>query len=298
MFFDNEEAQDRNKDFIESVRDILAADRSSVTSEGTVDNIKKTQNVNRTAVENTYATAVIPLYKGVSRKPAYPPTASEAVELSPPTISETVEKVAIDFEKDRLHLEGPCYFAKDSLSGKNLFGLKDPRPDVGFGIRKKSLDLNPVKLSPGSQNLIRAAGCLDHCFAITELKGPDAPFAHAATQAMRGGVKLVRAKREAWVRAGYTPSTLGADRNSWVFAMAWEHGRVDVFVCWHESVPGDEIDHQTWLDTYALLKRDEIHRFKCDLHNILDWGLNPRRVADLEQMVKDIAAKEAADGKV
>ncbi|KAL8920541.1 MAG: hypothetical protein Q9208_006163 [Pyrenodesmia sp. 3 TL-2023] len=309
MFFDNEEAQIRNKDFFKNVHDILAGDRSSATSEATVDIIKKTQNTNRTAMENTYAAAVIPLYKGVSRTPAYPPTTSEALQspipttteamvLYPPTLREAARPVAVEFEKDRLHWEGPCYFVKDSLSGNKSFGLSDPQPDMGFGIRKKSLELNPVKLSGEAKNLIRAAGCLDHCFSITELKGPDLPFSQAVTQAMRAGVKLVRAKREAWLRAGYGHVKSGADPNSWVFTMAWEHGRVDVFVCWHESLPGGEIDHQTWLDTYALLRKDDIRRFRRDLHNILDWGLNPQRVAGLEQMVRDIAAKEAADAKV
>ncbi|KAL8879023.1 MAG: hypothetical protein Q9198_003285 [Flavoplaca austrocitrina] len=308
VFFDKKEAEDRNRGFIKSVYDILAGDRSSVTSEATVDKIKQAQRENRTAMENTYATAVLPLYKGVSRTPAYSltmneaeepplPTMGEAMEPRPLTFSEAAKPVAVEFEKDRLHWEGPCHFVQDSMSGKKLFGLKDPRPDLGFGIRKKSLDPHPVKLSPGSKNLIRTAGCLKHCFAITELKGPDEPFAHAETQAMQAGVKLVRAKREARVRAGYAPVTSGADPDSWVFTMAWEHGRVDVFVCWHESIPDGEVDHQTWLDTYGLLKTDDIKRFRRDFHNILDWGLDPQRVAGSEKMERDIAAKEATDGK-
>ncbi|KAL8900909.1 MAG: hypothetical protein Q9207_005469 [Kuettlingeria erythrocarpa] len=307
MFFDDEEVADRNKDFIKRVYEILSSDRSSVTSQGTVDKIKQAQRLNRTAIENTYATAVPRLYMGESRQPAYHqtisaaedpslPTMGEAVEPRPLTFHETVKPVVVEFEKDRLHCEGPCYFVKDSMSGKKLFGWKEPRPDLGFGIRRKSVVLHPVKLSAGSMNLIRAAGCLRHCFSITEFKGPDEPFAHAVTQAMRAGVKLVRAKREARARAGYPSVTAGADPESWVFTMAWEHGRVDVFVCWHESIAGAEIDHQTWLNTYALLKTDDIKEFRRDLHNILDWGLDPQRVAGLDQMERDIAAKEAANG--
>lgn len=260
-------------------------------------------------MENTYAAVVPPLYIGVSRQPAYHQTMSQAEDPSLPTMGEAVEPrpltfreaampVVVEFADDRLHCEGPCNFVKDSMSGKKLFGLKDLRPDLCFGIRKKSLDAHPVKLSSGSKNLIQAAGCLRHCFSTVDFKGPDQPFPHAETQAMQAGVKLVRAQREARVRAGYAPVTSGADPESWVFTIAWEHGRVDVFVCWHESIPGGgEIDHQTWLNTYALLKTDDIKEFRRDLHNILDWGLDPQRVAGLEQMERDIAAREAADGQ-
>lgn len=56
---------------------------------------------------------------------------------------------------DTAALGDPCYFVKDSMSGKKPFGLKDPRPDLAFGIKKK-LDLDPVELTSGTKNLIRA----------------------------------------------------------------------------------------------------------------------------------------------
>ncbi|KAL8752039.1 MAG: hypothetical protein Q9184_005867 [Pyrenodesmia sp. 2 TL-2023] len=289
MFFNKDLARERNRDFFKSVKDILTGDRCSAASDTTVDDIQKAQNAHETSVENTYATNVFPLYKGKSR-----------TLVPPKTLRDLVTPVVRDFADDRLHDEGPCYFVKDLLrgpSGKKTFGLTDPRPDLGFGIKKKLMDLNPAKLTAGTKNLIRAAGCLDHCFAITELKGPDGPFPHAVTQAMRAGVALIIAIRELRRRAGYPPVTLGADKNSWVFTMAWEHGRIDVFVCWHETRPDGELYHQHLLDQYSLLRSEDIIRFRRDLHNILDWGLDPQRVASLEKMERDIAAKEAADGK-
>lgn len=49
-----------------------------------------------------------------------------------------------------------------------------------------------------------------------------------------------------------------------------------------------------WLETYPLLKDKAIKEFCHDLHNILDWGIGPQRIAKLEEMVSDIARREAA----
>lgn len=282
-------ARERNHDFIESVKDILTGDRCSAASENTVENIQKTQDAHETSMENTYVANVFPLYKGKSR-----------TIVPPKTLSDLVTPVVRDFAHDRLHDEGQCPFVKDLLrgpSGKKEFGITDPRPDLGFGIKKKLMDPNPAKLTGGTKTLIRAAGCLDHCFAIIEVKGPDGPFQHAVTQAMRGGVALVIAKNELRRRAGYPTITSGADKNSWVFTMAWEHGRIDVFVCWQETRPEGQLYHQHLLDQYSLLRSEGITRFRRDLHNVLDWGLDPQRLAGLEKMERDIAAKEAADSK-
>ncbi|KAI4169968.1 MAG: hypothetical protein LQ346_008915, partial [Caloplaca aetnensis] len=289
IFFDKDVARDRNLDFINSVKDILTGDRCSAASTTTVENIRKTQKEHETSMENTYAANVFPLYKGKSR-----------TIVPPKSLRDLVTPVVRDFADDRLHDEGPCHFIKEMLrgpSGKKEWGVTDPRPDLGFGIKKKLMDLDPPKLSIGTQNLIRAAGCVNYCFNIGELKGPDGSFSHAVTQAMRGGIALVIAIVELRRRAGYPPVTSGADKESWVFTMAWEHGRIDVFVCWQETRPEGQLYHQTLLNQYPLLTPEGIKDFMRDLHNILDWGLSPRRVAGLEQMERDIAAKEAAEGK-
>lgn len=288
MFYDKDVARERNKDFLNDVLGILTGDRSSVTSETTVKNVQKAQKENETAMENTYATAVFPILMGKSRTVP----SSEILEVIEPTIR--------DFAEDRLHCEGPCYFVKDLIKGpstKKEFGLSDPQPDLGFGIRKKEMEWNPPKVSDGTQNLIRAAGCLEHCFALNEVKGPDDPFAHALTQLLRGGITIVRSKRELTLRAGYTPVKIGADTESWVFAIAWMHNYAEIHVCWHETQLEGEADHMHFLESYTLRKADDIKRFRRDLHNILDWGLDSKRVAGLEQMVRDIAAQEAAESK-
>ncbi|KAL8765109.1 MAG: hypothetical protein Q9209_007708 [Squamulea sp. 1 TL-2023] len=288
MFYDKDIARERNKDFLNDVFDVLTGDRSSVTSQTTVKNVQRAQKENETAMENTYATAVFPILMGKSRTVPSP----DILDVMAPTIR--------DFAQDRLHHEGPCFFVKHLIKGpstKKEFGLTDPHPDLGFGIRKKEMEWNPPKVSDGTQNLIRAAGCLDHCFALSEVKGPDDPFAHAVTQLIRGGITLVRSKRELRLRAGYTPVKIGADPESWVFTIAWMHNYAEVFVCWHETQPEGDADHMHFLESYTLRKAEDIQRFRRDLHNILDWGLDSNRVAGLEQMVRDIAAKEAAENK-
>ncbi|KAI4269340.1 MAG: hypothetical protein LQ337_007341, partial [Flavoplaca oasis] len=289
MFIDQPSVVQRNEDFINGVKEILCGDRSSVTSQATLERIEKAQLLNAWAMENTYASEVLPLYIGSSR--TVKPTSG---------LNEHVDAVIRDFAEDRLHKEGPCYFIKDMLFGprtKKEIGVSDPRPDVGFGIRKRKMDLDVPTLSEGTKLRIRIAGCIDHCFCLGEIKGPDDPFAHALIQALRGGVTLVRAKRDLRNRAGYSAAKVGPDQHSWVFIIAFEYRYAEICVCWHESfADGKEADHMHRLESYKLLDVEGIKQFRRDLHNILDWGLDPQRVADLEQMVRDIAAKEKAQG--
>ncbi|KAI4126818.1 MAG: hypothetical protein LQ338_003552 [Usnochroma carphineum] len=303
MFLDKESARERNQHFINGILEILTGDRSSVTSQRTLKKIQNAQNINAVAMENTYVTAVFPVIIGESRTvKQIPPTTSavaDHTESPNPEMLTQLETVVREFAKDRLHWEGPCYFVKDLISGprtKKEFGISDPRPDLGFGIRKKEMDMDPPKVSNGTKIRIRVAGCLDHCFCIFEAKGPDEPFAQATTQAIRGGASLVRARRELNKRAGRVPVKLGADSDSWVFTVAWMHGYAEIYVSWHESLTDGEAHHMHLLESYALKRPDDIQRFRRDVHNILDWGLDHKRVAGLEQLVKDIAGKEAAEG--
>ncbi|KAL8678591.1 MAG: hypothetical protein Q9186_005053 [Xanthomendoza sp. 1 TL-2023] len=310
MYLDEPGAEDRNANFLARVRAILKGDRSSEKSERSVNAIKESQHANRVAMENTYVTAVLPQLIGTSRTVKIPEeTPTHQLSSSIPSMSEIqnnssnpnvlshMKSVIRSFAEDRLHWEGPCYFVKELITGPRtvkLLGITDPQPDMGFGIRKRALVFNPPILSDDTKNRIHAAGPLDFCFFIIEDKGPDGPFAHAVTQAIRGGATLVRVMRDLRRRAGYEPGGIGADDETFVFTCAWEHGRADIFVSWLEVLPEGEVTHMTWLDSYALLKDRDIKEFCRDLHNILDWGIDPSRIAKLEQMVFDIGKREAA----
>ncbi|KAL9024975.1 MAG: hypothetical protein Q9196_006118 [Gyalolechia fulgens] len=216
---------------------------------------------------------------------------------SNPDVLSHMKTVIRSFAEDRLHWEAPCYFIKELITGPRtvkIFGITDPQPDMGFGIRKRGLVFNPPQLSDDTKNRIHVAGPLDICFFIIEDKGPDSPFAHAVTQAIRGGVTLVRVMRDLRRRAGYEPSGIGADDETFVFTCAWEHGRADILVSWQEVLPEGDVTHMTWLESYALLKDQDIKEFCRDMHNILDWGIDPGRIARLERMALDIEKGEAA----
>lgn len=309
MYLDEEGADKRNTDFIAHVRAILKGDRSSEKSDRSIKEIQKAQRINRVAMENTYVSSVLHQMIGRSRtvKIDHDPSGKHHMsdvdidQLLPnssnPDVVKQIKTVVRDFADDRLHWEGPCYFVKELITGPRtvkIFGIKDPMPDVGFGIREKGLVFNAPKVSDDTMNHIHAAGPLDFCFFIIEDKGPDGPFAHAVTQAIRGGATLVRVMRELRRRAGYEISGMGADYDTFVFTCAWEDGLADIYVSWQEVLPEGEVTHMTWLESYALRKEQDIKEFCRDLHNILDWGIDPTRIEKLEQMVRDIEKKEAA----
>ncbi|KAL8829876.1 MAG: hypothetical protein Q9170_005982 [Blastenia crenularia] len=308
MYLDMPSAEGRNPEFLQQVREILKGDRCSEKSERSVHEIKKEQHTNRVAMENTYLAAVLPQMIGKSRtvkikdNPLTPESSTSGIDpiiatSSNPSVIQQMKMVVRSFAEDRLHWEGPCYFVRELITGPRTvieFGITDPQPDICFGIRKQEVVFNAPKVSNSTQNHIHAAGALNFCFFIIEDKGPDGPFAHAVTQAIRGGATLVRVMRELRRRAGYPPSGFGADEETFVFTCAWEHGYADIYVSWQEVLPEGEITHMTWLDSYALRKDQDIKEFCRDLHNILDWGIAPERIINLEQMVVDISKREAA----
>ncbi|KAI4117536.1 MAG: hypothetical protein LQ341_007661, partial [Variospora aurantia] len=286
MFLDIEGARERNEDFLDGVLETLTGDRSSATSQRTLANVQNAQNANRFAMENTYVTAVLPTIVGDSRT-------VNAGSPDPEMLNQVIT-VAREFAKDRLHWEGPCYFVKDLICGgsrtKKEFGITDPRPDLGFGIRRKEMDLNPPKsgFAPPAASIIASVS--------SKPKAQTSPSRKPSSKASEGGPTLVRARRWLNKRAGREPPKIGADPDSRVFVVAWMHGYAEVYVSWHESLPEGEADHMHFLESYALKRPSDIQRFQRDLHNILDWGLSHQRVVDLEQMVTEIAAKEAAGG--
>lgn len=309
MYLDEEGAEQRNADFLAHVRAILKGDRSSEKSDRSVKEIQKAQRTNRVAMENTYVSTVLHQMIGKSRtvKIEHDPSTQQNVsdseldqllpDSSNPDTVKQIKTIIRDFTDDRLHWEGPCYFVKKLITGPRtvkIFGIKDPMPDVGFGIREKGLVFNPPKVSDDTMNHIHAAGPLDFCFFIIEDKGPDGPFAHAVTQAIRGGATLVRVMRELRCRAGHETKGIGADYETFVFTCAWEDGLAEIYVSWQEVLPEGEVTHMTWLESYALRKEQDIREFCRDIHNILDWGIAPERIEKLEQMVRDIEKREVA----
>ncbi|KAL8955325.1 MAG: hypothetical protein Q9193_006782 [Seirophora villosa] len=214
IYLDERTARERNSDFLARVQAILKGDRSSEKSERSVNAIKESQHTNRVAMENTYLTAVLPQMIGPSRTVKIPPERSThdlsssslrmdefLSDSSNPEVLPRMMTVVRSFAEDRLHWEGPCYFVKELITGPRtvkIFGITDPQPDMGFGIRKRGLVFNPPILSDDTKNL---------------------------------GKRFCR---------------------------------------------------------------KDVKEFCRDLHNILDWGIDPKRIVKLEQMVSDIEKKEAA----
>lgn len=226
-------------------------------------------------MENTYLSAVLPLVIGKCRTVKLDSTPNNQdssisgldsiiSDSSNPQVIQQMKAVVRSVAGDRLQWEGPCYSVKELIAGPRTvkaFGIKDPRLDMGFGIRKPELDLHPAKVSGSTKNLVHAPNPLDHCFYVMEDKGPDAPSQHRETQAMRGGASLVKVNVKLRSRAGYAPSGIGADSESFVFSCAWEHGYANVYVNWQETLPEGQVTHMTWLDSYALLKDRDIKQF-------------------------------------
>lgn len=83
---------------------------------------------------------------------------------------------------------------------------------------------------------------------------------------------------------------LGADINSYAFTCSWVPQMANIHVHWCERRPGgSEVYHMNLLRGYLMSDDGHVADFRKDVHNILDWGVDPGRKTLLKQLERDIA---------
>ena len=86
---------------------------------------------------------------------------------------------------------------------------------------------------------------------------------------------------------------LGADTNSYAFTCSWVPQMANIHVHWCERRPGgSEVYHMNLLRGYLMSDGGHVADFRKDVHNILDWGVDPGRKMLLKQLERDIAKYE------
>ena len=86
---------------------------------------------------------------------------------------------------------------------------------------------------------------------------------------------------------------MGADTNSYAFTCSWVPQMANIHVHWCERRPGgSEIYHMNLLRGYLMSDGGHVADFRKDVHNILDWGVDPKRKMLLKQLERDVAKYE------
>lgn len=90
---------------------------------------------------------------------------------------------------------------------------------------------------------------------------------------------------------------LGADTSSYAFTCSWVPQMANIHIHWCERRPGgSEIYHMNLLRGYLMSDKWHVSDFRKDVHNILDWGVSPKRKETLKQLKRDIAKYKSLSG--
>ncbi|KAL8857183.1 MAG: hypothetical protein Q9178_006238 [Gyalolechia marmorata] len=281
MFFNDRDSFNRFEEFKKDTHSVLGQRNSAMTAQS-AEHIQNYQFDHATDNEITYLTGLAPLYFKQSR----------TVDVK--HLGDTVEHVVRSFDDDRLAQARSSDFAKGMLPTdiKNS-AMKDPIPDFVFGIRKPKFEDTPFKISDVARRLVNVATTVPHCFFAIEGKGADLPIADAETQAIRAGAVLVHARRLLMERAGLigADEPKGPDLDSFVYTCAWEPGLAKVFVNWCEVREKKVVYQMNWLNSYALDTHEGMKGFRAAIHSILDWGLGPKRILKIDEMLQKVEEK-------
>lgn len=93
--------------------------------------------------------------------------------------------------------------------------------------------------------------------------------------------------------SGTQEEDLGVDISSFAFTCSWVPQMANIHIHWCERRQGgSEVYQMNLLRGYLMSDKDHLSHFRKDVHNILDYGVSPKRKETLKQLERDIAKHE------
>ncbi|KAL8949426.1 MAG: hypothetical protein Q9222_004463 [Ikaeria aurantiellina] len=166
--------------------------------------------------------------------------------------------------------------------------LKDPKPDLCFGIDKCHLSYEELEIIGLIQDCCSVQSGSYFAFMAVEYKGKG-DMAECEDQAARSGSTLVQASRKFHEKAGQLdPTQLGADSDNVIFSICMAPHEAIIYAHWALVKGPTEIDfHMTRVREFHMLKKNDLVDFRRDLDRIVDWGLLERK-NDMRAMLPDV----------
>ncbi|KAI4123843.1 MAG: hypothetical protein LQ341_007141, partial [Variospora aurantia] len=180
-----------------------------------------------------------------------------------------------------------------------------PVPDICMGFDKTAFDEEVMSTLQRFGFTVTKEQWIS-IFAL-EAKGPDEPIAAATNQCCRSGAAMVKRCRDffkatnAWLSVHPSPNHGGnqatqpaqsshlqqaahpftyprPDMHSFAFSAALNPEQVILYMHWAEETgPDTEVWQQTRLRDYSLYNTGALELLRCNIDNILDWGIATRR---------------------
>ncbi|KAI4086020.1 MAG: hypothetical protein LQ344_007920 [Seirophora lacunosa] len=170
-------------------------------------------------------------------------------------------------------------WAKPYEFEKLLDRVKDPKPDLCFGLEKHAFTVEQMQMLHTALPWAEVSTGLYCGFAAVEFKGPDHYITDAEDQAARSGSTLVECSRKIQAKAGLRDlNKPGADSDNIVFTLCMNQANARLFVHWALVKPNGRIEyHMTRLWKGDVLDTDNSIALRRHLNSIVDWGILNRK---------------------
>jgi len=309
LFHNNRAAYNRHPTFKNKIHDIVHGERKSTIQSESIERFQDHREAYRGLNENTLLHHLLPLIiKGIytSNKPLSEEEQALMEEAGHPSKEWFTDGLMVTHNSEfrrtlvpNRYLDGQLEkYLAEAMAKKD--GMKNPKPDMTYGIRTNKYPIPNGVIVKGSTNaLLEIASGMHHAFMIIEAKADRGEYDEATNQARRGGATLVNAARQLRSLVEAAPVIIsGVDDTCVVFSATINPQLMEVWVHWCEV----EADlktcnyHMNTVASHALGDDLGVGALRRTLHNILEWGCIGR-FTELEKLHESIHAYELREAE-
>ena len=177
--------------------------------------------------------------------------------------------------------------------------LKNPKPDMAFGLTKSAFTTFQRDTNIQYSNLAQVSPGILHTFFVVEGKGTGGSLQQARNQACRAGAAVVSVTRQLIAISCHNVIDTGVDPRTMAFSLAMTPSTAHISVHWAETTKeGETFYHMQFLEGYILEKSEDIRALRHDIDNILDWGVLNRKtkICEILDKIKERTIKPVPTG--
>ena len=270
MIIGDPAAAKRASALIDKVTELVKGTRSSTMKSTSVNKFLDERDHLSMANEQTFVHMLLNRIKKDDR------LVKSSYESNPPDVF--VEELR-EWKDDYLDMNLDVEFRQESLVAVTLSDnpaierVKNPRPNVAFGLMRKALTMEQRETSNIYKTYTEVSPRLFGTFLIFECKGS---LQEAVTHTCRSGTGMVYAMRELYAILG-TETKEGVDGASFAFSICLTPDLAQLFLHWAEVVQGTVEYNMQRIGNYVLDDKDNVKELRRDMDNILDWGVFERK---------------------
>lgn len=302
---EDEEAIENHPHLFDHAKEIINRTRNSPMSLEWQQNVKKKRNEYATRNESTWINKFWPALIDTEGERNVQCKDKTGSPLDPDLWE------AVAWEKSFLDENWDCNLRTDSVPKletddpnvqlilDSLPRITNPRPDIAFGLKQQAFSAEERLVNNRYQTYAQVSQGIYHPWLLVETKTTSGNVEDVENQCCRGGASLVAAARQ--MIGDSDPdaagSSRGADFQSIAFSVALVPTVANIFCHWAEVISANEVVyHMHMIKSFAIRDLDNAIRLHHAVDNVLDWGVDERKIY-MKGVLRKIAEREAGLGR-